>query len=71
MSRTTNRSTDATNDELYLAVYEVVDHSGWSSRYVDQVRATDEREARQSAEDLMAQTPAESCELVDLVKKRE
>ncbi len=71
MSQTTSRSTDAANDECYIAVYEVTDSSGWSSRYVDQLRASDPTAARRSAEASKPGAASDTCRLVDIVRKRE
>lgn len=71
MARTTPRSGDAADDERYIAVYEVTDSSGWSSRYVDRIRASDRAAARRSAEETKPGAASDTCRLVDVVRRRE
>lgn len=71
MAHSTHRTRDAPNQELYIAVYEVTDSAGWSSRYVDQLRAGDPEEARRAAEASKPGAASDTCRLVEVVRKRD
>ncbi|WP_254537553.1 hypothetical protein [Halomarina litorea] len=71
MAHSTHRTTDAPNQELYIAVYEVTDSAGWSSRYVDQIRASDLEAARRSAEASKPGAANDTCRLVEVVRKHD
>lgn len=71
MAQTTAPAGDATDDERYIAVYQVTDSSGWSSRYVDQIRASDRVTARRTAEETKPGAASDTCRLVDIIRKPE